>query len=89
VRLWDLTDPHHPGPEATLTGHTDNVNAVAFSPDRHTLATGSYDEAVRLWATHPDEAAEDICSLTVTPITRAQWQQYIPGLPYNPPCKSR
>ena len=32
-----------------LTGHTAGVLSVSFSPDGHTLASGSYDETVRLW----------------------------------------
>ena len=32
-----------------LTGHTSTIDAVAFSPDGHTLATGSFDSTVRLW----------------------------------------
>ena len=32
-----------------LTGHTDAVGVVAFSPDGHRLATGSYDHTIRLW----------------------------------------
>ena len=39
---------------AALTGDTDRVHAVAFSPDGNTLVSGSYDGTVRLWdlATH-------------------------------------
>jgi len=36
-------------PLATLTGHTNWVETVAFSPDGHILATGSDDQTARLW----------------------------------------
>ena len=34
---------------AILTGHTNYVMSVAWSPDGKTLATGSLDDTVRLW----------------------------------------
>jgi WD40 repeat protein len=33
----------------TLEGHSNYVNAVAFSPDNTTLASVSNDETVKLW----------------------------------------
>ena len=38
--------PNHIVP---LEGHTDRVLSVAFSPDRKILASGSWDNAVKLW----------------------------------------
>jgi WD40 repeat protein len=32
-----------------LTGQTDTVEAVAFSPDDASVAPGSYDQTIRIW----------------------------------------
>ena len=38
-----------PKPQVTLTGHTDSVYSVSYSPDGKTLASGSRDKTIKLW----------------------------------------
>ncbi len=86
ARLWDVRDLRQPHPLSTLTGHTDAVRSVVFSPDGHTLATASEDRAARLWETDVDRVVARLCAVTPA-MTKSEWEQYLSGLPYHPPCQ--
>ena len=87
VWLWNLTDPARPTQIGQpLTGPTDSVRSVTFSPDGRILAIGSYDGTVRLLNFDVDDAIQRICATTSNTLTPALWKRYISELPYNPPC---
>ena len=52
VRLWDAKTGKH---KATLTGHTNSIYSVSFSPDNTTIVSASSDNTVRLWNVNTGE----------------------------------
>ncbi|MEU7863077.1 AAA family ATPase [Nonomuraea sp. NPDC049141] len=82
VKLWDT---HTHRLIATLTGHEGPVYGVAYSTDGHMLITASNDGTIRLWDTDPARVVAKDCDV-IGPISRSQWAQLLPELPYHPTC---
>ncbi|MEH1845036.1 MAG: WD40 repeat domain-containing protein, partial [Nostoc sp.] len=47
---------------STLTGHSDSVTSVVFSPDSKTLASASADKTIKLWNLNLDDLLAEGCS---------------------------
>jgi WD40 repeat protein len=85
--LWDVSDPARPTEVATL--RSDNgrtITAVTFSPDGGSFATTSADGAVHVWDATVGQVERRVCAIAHPRITAEQWQRYLPGVPYRPPC---
>ncbi len=57
----------------TLIGHTNTVQSVAFAPDGRTLASGSWDDTIKLWDVNPHDASYGACLDTLTGHTSIVW----------------
>jgi WD40 repeat protein len=86
VWLWHVTDPGRPDLVASLTGPAHAVYSVAFAPDGNALAAGSADGTVRVWDTQTSAASAEVCASSGQELTRTEWQIFLPGRRYAPPC---
>jgi WD40 repeat protein len=88
VRLWDVSDPARAEPSGQeLTGHLDTVTTVAFSPRGDALASAGYDLTARVWTLNEHRAARYVCDHTGGVLTRADWEEHLPQLPYREVCE--
>ncbi|WP_432838251.1 AAA family ATPase [Dactylosporangium sp. CA-092794] len=87
VWLWNTTDPRHPTLRAAIALSADALYTVGFHPDGSTLAAGGAAGMATILTTDPERTATQICDSTGSSITRAEWDRYVPGRQYDPPCR--
>nr|WP_155055670.1 PD40 domain-containing protein [Streptomyces blattellae] len=88
VRLWNVTEPADARPIGqSMSPNAKTGNFLSFSPVGHMLGVSSGSDTVRLWNLDVDDAISRICSATRGVLTRQKWQEYLPRLSYEPPCR--
>ncbi|SDO10117.1 TIR domain-containing protein [Lentzea jiangxiensis] len=86
--VWDVTDPNQPRQVGRqLDGHRLAVNSAAFAPSGTVLATAGSDGTTVLWdMALLDNAVHRACAVAGGGLSRLEWQQYLPALPYRDTC---
>ncbi|WP_093782002.1 WD40 repeat domain-containing protein [Streptomyces sp. yr375] len=85
LQLWDTATRQPLGGPLTTPGEP--VTALAFSADSTTLYTAGTHVPLQRYTIDPTQAVTHICTRTGdTNLTRAQWQAYVPDVPYRRVC---
>jgi WD40 repeat protein len=86
VWLWSVASPAKASLSASLTAARGRLTALTFSPSDNILVAGGANRRLTFWHYRPYQAVNRICALEGTPITPNEWQLYVPGAAYKPPC---
>lgn len=86
VWLWNIADPARPRLLATLSAAHDEVFVVRFDPAGQVLSASGSDNTLHFWDYTPSAAARMVCASAGAPITRTEWNRYVQGTRYAPPC---
>ncbi|MBW5485459.1 toll/interleukin-1 receptor domain-containing protein [Streptomyces bambusae] len=87
IGLWDVSDPLRPRAGARLTGHTDAVRGLDFSPDGYALASVGGDGAARKYSV--DAADSTVRVWPVSGTDRSSAATTLPTRGAFPPSFSR
>ena len=83
--LWDVATGARIGP--TLTAGSRRAE-IDLSPDgRQLLETHGNGEGA-VWDVDPESWKRRACELANRTLTREEWEEFLPGRPYEPACRS-
>jgi WD40 repeat protein len=87
VQLWGVTDRNHPATigDSLIPPGTASRTRVAFDSQGR-LYVVSRDGTIRIFNLDTDNTTR-ICASTRNVLTEQRWNQLLPSLPYNPPCR--
>ncbi|MEV6979021.1 hypothetical protein [Kitasatospora sp. NPDC093806] len=84
VRMWDLASRQPLGPALPAPGGA--TLSLAFSPDGRTLRMATEHVPAHEFTVAPDQEATAICERTGGGLSRADWDTYLPEVPYRRIC---
>jgi WD40 repeat protein len=86
LRIWDISNLNQPVELAELPS---SAGVISFGPDGKTLVTSlDLNGGVQMWDMNLNDIAHRICQDIGTPMTSSQWNQYLPGQAFSPPCRT-
>jgi WD40 repeat protein len=88
LRYFDITAPDRPALIALLPGNGEDPQEVLFGPHGDSVLLATDSSTVDVWSLDLAGMARRLCAGSGPTMTRAQWQQYLPDRPYDPPCRS-
>ena len=86
VWLWDIATPSRSKTVCDVDRLPGRVNDAQFAGATDLIAGSGSDKTVRVWAIDPDSVVARICRTAGCSITEAEWERYLPGVPYRDPC---
>ena len=84
VQLWDIRSGQALG--APLPGVPSSGVIPAFTPDGGHLVAAYATGRVYLWDIRPASVARHACDVAGRRLTRAEWEEFLPGRDYDPAC---
>jgi WD40 repeat protein/DNA-binding SARP family transcriptional activator len=82
--LWDVASHKQIG--AALPARSEGPHAVAFLPGGSQLAAASPSGSVLMWDVNPASWRTRACSVAGRTLTRPEWDEFLPGRPYQDVC---
>ena len=81
--LWDVATGRQIGPRLPAGTRTTMLD---LSPDGRQLLTTAANGHGTVWDIDPESWKERACDLANRTLTREEWEEFLPGRPYEPAC---
>jgi WD40 repeat protein len=91
LTIWDISTSESPRSSIQVTNPQGGLDGMSFAADSDTvlavvLATAPDKPSLVQWRMNPTRSARTLCQGSPARITEKEWNKYLAGAPYQPPC---